>query len=54
MGFGNYDESEQKNRPDGSDIETGETRGDAEHDGEVSVEGADDTEKLLSKLDDMN
>lgn len=52
MGFGSYDESEQENRPDGSEIEIGDdTR--ENHDGGVEFEGMDDTDELISNLEEI-
>ncbi|MES3518079.1 MAG: DUF5786 family protein [Natronomonas sp.] len=53
MGFGSYDESEQKD----ADVETDESAGlnihDKDHDGEVAFDSDVSTDEMLDKLDDI-
>lgn len=55
MGFGNYDETEhEKKNKSTSDMDIGETRSaEEEHKSKIQVEGADDTESLIQRLQDM-
>lgn len=50
MGFGSYDESEHENRENKKSIETTEETKDDGHNGEVTTEGAENTDELLSQL----
>lgn len=54
MGFGSYDESEQKDQ-DSSDIDTEDTISvhENDHKGDVSIEGGNDQDQLLNRLQDM-
>lgn len=55
MGFGSYDESEQETGNEGADLdeEEGVTVHEHDHDGDVSIEGGDDQDALLNRLQDM-
>ena len=54
MGFGSYDESEQENQDVETTVDEDTVENpDAEHDGEMEFEGMDDTDQLLSRLNDM-
>jgi hypothetical protein len=55
MGFGSYDESERENQADDADIDEDEavTVHENDHDGEVTVEGADSTGELVDRLQDL-
>lgn len=53
MGFGSYDESEHETRENKKDIETTDVKTGSSHDGKVSTENADDTDELLSQLQDI-
>lgn len=50
MGFGAYDEDEQERREEKKEIETSEQTKDSGHNGNVSVEGGEDTDALLDQL----
>lgn len=53
MGFGSYDENEHENRERQLQIETSdETLGES-HEGEVTLEGSDDTDALIERLQDF-
>lgn len=54
MGFGSYDESEQENR-ENSNIDTADTVTvhENDHEGDVSIEGGDNPDVLLNRLQDM-
>jgi hypothetical protein len=55
MGFGSYDESEQENQQrttDDEDVEAVNVH-EHDHDGEVTVEGADSTDELVDRLQDL-
>jgi len=55
MGFGSYDESEQETGDDGTDIDEDDAVNvhENDHDGEVTVEGADSTDELVDRLQDL-
>jgi len=55
MGFGSYDESEQEKQSDDADYDDDDavTVHEHDHEGEVSVEGADDADDLVARLQDM-
>lgn len=55
MGFGSYDESEQENQTDDADIDENDalTVHENDHDGEVTVEGADSPDELVDRLQDL-
>lgn len=52
MGFGAYDESEHENREDKKEIDTTDQKKDDGHNGEVTVEGGEDTGKLIDQLEE--
>jgi hypothetical protein len=54
MGFGSYDESEQKNQQtNNEDDAEGVNVHEDEHDGEVSFESDASTDELVDRLDEM-
>jgi hypothetical protein len=55
MGFGSYDESEQENQSDDTDYDDEDAVNvhEHDHDGEVSTEGAESTDDLVDRLQDM-
>ena len=53
MGFGSYDESEQKDQNTDMDDDEAVTVHENDHDGKVSFESNASQEELLSRLDDM-
>jgi len=55
MGFGSYDESEQESGNEEADYDEDEAVNihQNDHDGEVTVEGADSADALVDKLQDM-
>jgi hypothetical protein len=55
MGFGSYDESEQENQSDDAGIDEDDAVNvhENDHDGEVTVEGADSTDELVDRLQDL-
>jgi hypothetical protein len=53
MGFGSYDESEQKDQNVEADESEGVNVHESEHDGEVSFETDMSTDDLVDKLDEM-
>lgn len=53
MGFGSYDESEQGGQAVDTDEEGAVSVHEHEHDGDVSVEGGDDTDALVGRLATM-
>jgi hypothetical protein len=55
MGFGSYDESEQENQSDDADLDEDDAVNvhQNDHDGEVTVEGADSADELVDRLQDM-
>jgi hypothetical protein len=50
MGFGAFDEDEQERREEKKEIETTDQIKDSGHNGDVSVEGSEDTDELLDQL----
>jgi hypothetical protein len=54
MGFGSYDESEQE-EAGGADLDEDDavTVHEHDHEGDVSIEGGDDQEELLDRLQEM-
>lgn len=52
MGFGSYDESEQKDQDVNTDEDTG-VEVDGGESGELSFEGTDSTSELVDQLQDM-
>jgi len=53
MGFGSYDESEQKDQNTDMDDDEAVSVHENDHDGEVSFESDASQDELLSRLDDM-
>ena len=53
MGFGSYDESEQKDQDVNADESEGVNIHESDHDGEVSFETELSTGDLVDKLDEM-
>ncbi|QDX40629.1 DUF5786 family protein [Salarchaeum sp. JOR-1] len=53
MGFGSYDESEQKDQSANVDEDAGVNVHENDHEGEVALEGGDDTDALVDALSDM-
>lgn len=53
MGFGSYDESEQRDQDTDVDEEDGISVRENDHDGEVALEGGEDTDALVSRLSEM-
>ena len=53
MGFGSYDESEQKDQDVNADESEGVNIHESDHDGEVSFETEFSTGDLVDKLDEM-
>ena len=53
MGFGSYDESEQKDQNTDMDDDEAVSVHENDHDGEVSFETDASQDELLSRLDDM-
>ena len=53
MGFGSYDESEQKNQDTDIDDDEAVTVHENDHDGQVSFESEASQEELLDRLDEM-
>jgi len=53
MGFGSYDESEQKDQDVNADGSEGVNIHESDHDGEVSFETELSTGDLVDKLDEM-
>lgn len=54
MGFGSYDESEQESSGEADiDEDEGVTVHEHDHEGEVIVEGAEATDELLDRLNDL-
>lgn len=53
MGFGSYDESEQKNHDVNADDDGGVSVHENDHEGEVSFESGASTDDLVNRLTDM-
>jgi hypothetical protein len=54
MGFGSYDESEQESGGEaGIDEEDTVTVHEHDHEGDVSIEGGDDQDELIDRLQEM-
>jgi hypothetical protein len=53
MGFGSYDESEQRDDDSDIDEEAGENVHANDHDGKVSFDTDESSEELVSRLDEM-
>jgi hypothetical protein len=53
MGFGSYDESEQKDQDAAIDEDEAVTVHENDHDGEVSFESDADQDELIGRLDEM-
>ncbi|PSP31269.1 death domain-associated protein [Halobacteriales archaeon QH_10_67_22] len=55
MGFGSYDETEQENQEDDADFDEDDAVNvhQNDHDGEVTVEGADDADALVDRLQEI-
>ena len=53
MGFGSYDESEQKDQNTDMDDDEAVTVHENDHDGEVSFESDASQDELIGRLDDM-
>jgi len=53
MGFGSYDESEQKDQDVDADESEGVNIHDSDHEGEVNFESDLSTDDLVDKLDEM-
>jgi hypothetical protein len=53
MGFGSYDESEQRDDDSDIDEEAGENVHANDHDGKVSFDTDESNEELVSRLDEM-
>ena len=53
MGFGSYDESEQKDQDVDTDDSDGVAVHENDHDGEVSFESEAGTDNLIDKLSEM-
>ena len=53
MGFGSYDESEQKDRDNDIDEDDAVSVHNNDHDGEVSFESNADQDELIGRLDEM-
>ncbi|WP_435073512.1 DUF5786 family protein [Halorubrum sp. HHNYT27] len=53
MGFGSYDESEQKDQDVDTDAEEAVNVHEHDHDGEVSIEGGASTDDLVGRLSEM-
>ncbi|MFB6087263.1 MAG: DUF5786 family protein [Haloarculaceae archaeon] len=55
MGFGSYDESEQENQSDDADFDEDDAVNvhENDHEGEVTIEGAESTDDLVDRLQDI-
>lgn len=53
MGFGNYDNDEHQRREENMSIELSDEHTGGDHEGEVTTEGGDDTDELLTQLDEI-
>jgi len=53
MGFGSYDESEQRDDSADVDEDDGINVHENDHEGKVGIEGGDDTDALVSRLSEM-
>jgi len=53
MGFGSYDESEQKDQDVDTDDDAAVNVHENDHDGEVSIEGGASTDDLVGRLSEM-
>jgi len=53
MGFGSYDESEQKDQSVDADETEGINVHESDHDGEISFESELSTDDLVDRLDEM-
>lgn len=51
MGFGAYDEDEHENREGKKEINTTDQKKDEGHNGEVTVEGGENTDELIDQLE---
>jgi hypothetical protein len=52
MGFGAYDEDEHENREEKKEIDTTDQKKDEGHGGEITVEGGENTDELIDKLEE--
>jgi hypothetical protein len=53
MGFGSYDESEQKDQDNDLDDDEAVTVHNNDHDGEINFESNADQDELIGRLDEM-
>ncbi|QCJ46704.1 MULTISPECIES: DUF5786 family protein [Haloprofundus] len=53
MGFGSYDESEQRDQTVNADADEGVSVHEKDHDGKVTFDSDASTDDLLSKLEDI-
>ena len=53
MGFGSYDESEQKDQDNDIDDDEAVTVHNNDHDGEINFESNADQDELIGRLDEM-